>query len=116
MGNPVNAGDLTGRQRAKALAENEEELLRRQNEITTANKVAAKSLETEVIDLSNPSLPVIVQEEEVEVAEKMVRIRVNESIKPTFARVTYDLTEVGRKYEVPAFLAEWLEERGVIWH
>lgn len=119
----ANSGDFTGRQRDKAIAEFQDEVERRNQEMAMATQIAAKNLETEVVDLSNPDVPVVmeeedldVQEETVELEEKTVVIRVNEAVKPTFAKVTYDLSEVGRKYRVPAHLAQHLEEKGLIWH
>lgn len=107
--------DLTGTQRQKALKEHEAEVLERQNEMTMVNRATAEREEHEVIDLANPFIPVAVAEEEVELNEEWVKIRVNEACKPTIAKKTYEF-EVGTKYRVPKHVADHLEERGIIWH
>jgi len=108
------SSDFTGRQRDKAIKENQEELARRANEMSMATAAAAVAEATEVVDLT-VAQPVVLEEVEVELAEKETVIRVNEDLDMTFAGDRYEM-KVGPKYKVPQHVADWLEERGVIWH
>ena len=63
--NRPKAGDLTGRQRATAAAENAEEQQKAREKmamITAQNEV---KLRDEVVDLSNPSVPQVLKDDEV---------------------------------------------------
>lgn len=108
------ASDFTGRQRDAAIKENAAELARRQNEMSMATVAAAEAEANEVVDLTLAQ-PVVLEEVEVELAEKETVIRVNEDIDMTFAGDRYEM-KVGPKYKIPQHVADWLEERGVIWH
>jgi hypothetical protein len=115
-GTPKNkASDFTGRQRDAAQKANAEEQARRADEISMATRAAADSLENDVVDLSNPSAPVTVEEVEVELAEKEAIIRVNEDLDMTYGDERYDL-KVGPKYKVPQHVADHLDEKGLLWH
>lgn len=110
----AKASDFTGRQREAAQKANAEEVARRQTEMSMATQAAAEAEANEVVDLTVNTAPVL-EEVEVELAEKETIIRVNEDIDMTFASDRYEM-KVGPKYKVPQHVADWLDERGVVWH
>lgn len=127
MAAPKNArgGDLTARQVNEANKKRDEEQAARAQELSMATAAAKDELENGVIDLTDPAKPAkdgesaegddVVEIEEVEVAQKVVSLRVNEDLEMTYAGVLYEL-KVGPTYKLPAHIAEWLEEKGVVWH
>ena len=108
------ASDFTGRQRDAASKANAEEQARRQTEMSMATAAAAEAEATEVVDLT-VAQPTVLEEVEVELAEKEAIIRVNEDLDMTFGAERYEM-KVGPKYKVPQHVADWLEEKGVVWH
>lgn len=110
----TRASDFTGRQRDKAIKDNAEELARRSQEMSMATQAAAEAEANEVVDLT-VAQPLVLEEVEVELAEKETIIRVNEDIDMTFANDRYEM-KVGPKYKVPQHVADWLDEKGVVWH
>lgn len=109
------ASDFTGRQRDQAAKSNAEEQKRRADEMSMATQAEQEIIETTVTDLTDPRSPSQVEITEVEVNEQEVTIKVNEDIDMTYAGVAYNMV-VGRTYKVPKHIADWLEERHVVWH
>jgi hypothetical protein len=114
------ASDLTGRQIEAANDKRDAEIESRAQELSMVTAAAKEAISNEIIDLSNPSAPVAIAVEEIEeievqVAEKEVTIRVNENIDMTYGGVSYKM-DVGPKYKVAKHIADWLEEKGIVWH
>lgn len=117
-----NSRDFTGRQTEVLTAENVEELQRRATEISTLNAVAARE-QAGVVDYTNgPDQATVIEVEEVDdepivVDEPFRTIRVNTNLEDVTigAGNTYSFEE-GRKYRVPAHIADHLEEKGIVWH
>lgn len=123
------ASDMTGRQIDAANKKRDAEKAARDKEMSMATAAAKEVEETGLVDLSDPKNPktfdadgnpvakdeVEVDEAVVEVSEKMVEVRVNEDIDMTFAGQPYNM-KVGPTYKIPAHIANWLEEKGIIWH
>lgn len=116
------ASDLTGRQVAVASEARDEEQKRKAEEMSMATATAAKAIKDEIVDLTEGEKPEEgekpdgdVEVTEVEVALKYATIRVNENIDMTYGRESYKL-DVGPQYKVPQYVADHLEEKGVVWH
>lgn len=134
------ASDMTGRQIAAANKKRDAEQAKRKEELSMASAAAKEEEVNGVVDLSDPQNPEVIEEEpkdakveektatkrsakkdddveveEVEVNEKFVTVRVNENVDMSFAGVQYKM-DVGPKYKIPAHIADWLEEKGIIWH
>lgn len=108
------ASDFTGRQREQQVKDAAEAQSARANEITMASASAAAKLETEVVDVTGFA-PLAIEEVEVSLSEQEVIIRVNEDLNPTIGAKAYTF-KVGQKYKVPKYVADHLEEKGVLWH
>lgn len=113
-------GDLTARQVEEANKKRDEEQAARKEELSMASAAEKEIKENEIVDMSGekPAAPKSgddVEIEEVEVAQKFATIKVNEDIDMTFAGTAYKM-EVGRQYKVPQHVADWLEEKGIVWH
>lgn len=86
-----------------------------------ATAAAKEQEENGIIDLSNPAAPVVIEESEieaeveVEIAQKQVTVRVNEEIDMSYNGTPYKM-KVGPTYKIPKHVADWLEEKGIIWH
>lgn len=124
------ASDMTGRQIDAANKKRDAEKAERAKEMSMATAAAKEVEETGVVDLTDPKSPKTfdadgnrvdeVEEEAVEetivdVNTKMVEVRVNEDIDMTFAGESYKM-KVGPTYKIPAHIADWLEEKGIVWH
>lgn len=108
--------DFTGRQREEAQAAQAERLAENQARMSMATAKAVQKLETEVIDLSDASNPVAIEEVEVVLAEAQAVIRVNEDLNTTYGAGNNYVLKVGQRYKVPQDLADLLEEKGYLWH
>ena len=110
------AGDLTGRQAEKLAAERDAEAKERAKTMATATIVAEAEKSNTVIDLTAKPAPVV-EEQPVVVEEAPREIRVNTNLTDiVIGQGNYLTFEVGVPYRVPAFVANHLEEKGLIWH
>ena len=112
--------DATGRATEKAAKERAKELSERQDEISIARRIEAESLENDVFDPQNPTVPLLIDEvEEVGVALKddgMVIIRTTHDIEEmTFGVGNHYTFKQGVKYRVPRELASHLTRLGYTW-
>lgn len=111
--------DVTGRQREKLIKDNAEALQARANEMSLATAEAEFRNEIEVTDLSNPSAPTIIDEVEdlgVTTADDSVVVRVAEDLPwVTIGAGNHYSFEVGKKYKVPAHVAQHLKEKGYLY-
>lgn len=111
--------DATGRAQEQAQKQNTEAILKRKEEISTANKIEAELLETAVFDPKNPDKPIILDEiveVGVTLANDKVVIRTITDIEDMTWGVGNSYTfKAGVKYSVPSELANYLEGLGYIW-
>ena len=113
------AGDFTGRQTEKLVAENKDELAKRAQEISIMAEVEATE-NAKPVDYSNGPSPKNAVEElevhEVELEEPTRTITLNTTLESmTYGAGNHYTFEAGRKYVVPAALARHLKEKGYIW-
>lgn len=113
------AGDFTGRQNEKLVAENKDELAKRAQEISIMNEVEAEE-NAKPIDYTNgPSTKQEVEEleiNEVELEEPTRTVTLNTNLESmTYGAGNHYTFEAGRKYVVPVALARHLREKGYIW-
>ena len=111
--------DATGVARAKAIKANEDELARRQEELTTIAANEAEAMRTEVRD-PKIDAPVEVIDEVVEIGVELAdNTRVIRLIAPvelmTWGQGNNYSFEAGVKYKVPADLADHLESLGYLY-
>ena len=111
--------DVTGRQREEQLKAVAEEQAARVNEMSMATAVKAAKDATEVVDMTTPSTPTVLDEVEsvgVELADDMVVVRVAENIENMTLGVgnTYSF-EAGKKYRVKKAVATHLQEKGYLY-
>lgn len=111
-------GDVTGRARETLAEENLENLQARAEEMTMATATAALKLETEVIDATKPSRPVVVVDAATKVGNQdddTVIIRVVENIEAmTLGVGNHYSFKAGQKYEVTRSVARHLEAKGYL--
>lgn len=111
--------DVTGRQREKMIQDNAEALAARAAEMSLAT--AAKEIKdaTEVVDLTKPSAPTVIDEVEsvgVELADDTVVVRVAENIQDmTIGAGNHWSFQTGKKYKVPKNVADHLKEKGYLY-
>jgi hypothetical protein len=111
------AGDLTGRQAEALAAARDAEAKERAKSMATATIVAESEKATTVVDLVDKPKPAEVEEQPVVVEEAAREIRVNANLTDVvIGQGNYYTFEVGVPYRVPAFVANHLEEKGLIWH
>lgn len=111
---PKRAGDLTGRAAEKLTKENAEELERRAKEISMMTAAEAEE-KKEIVDLTAKPQPR--KAEPVTVKETERTIRVRETLEDVvIGQGNWYTFEGGRQYKVPAFVADHLEEKGLLWH
>jgi hypothetical protein len=110
------AGDLTGRTAEKLAAARDAEAKERAKTMATATIVAESEKATTVVDLVDRPKPEV-EEKPVVVEEAPREIRVNTNLTDVvIGQGNYFTFEVGVPYRVPAFVANHLEEKGLIWH
>ncbi len=111
--------DVTGREREAQIKAHAEELASRANEISMASITAQAKLETEVIDISVPSKPTVIDEVEalgVSLADDTTVIRVAEDLENvTIGAGNHFSFKAGQKYKVPKFVAVHLQEKGYLY-
>lgn len=113
--------DLTGvraQQEAERLAEEQREAAERMTLINPPEPVIDDSDEvTDLTDTGAPAAPVEVEDEPVAAQDDDVVITVNSDLSDlTFGAGTLYNLRAGKRYRVPRALAEWLEEKGYVWH
>lgn len=109
--------DVTGKARAKQIADNAEALNERANEMTMATAEAKVKLETEVIDATEPSRTTVIVEETIQVGKQddTVVIRVIEDIENMTLGVGNNYSfRAGQKYQVTKAVAQHLQEKGYL--
>ena len=111
--------DVTGRQREEMIKANAEALAARANEMSMATAEKAYKDEVEVTDLTEPSKPTVIDEVEsvgVSLADDSVVVRVAENIDMmTIGAGNNWSFEAGKKYKVPAHVANHLKEKGYLY-
>jgi len=111
--------DVTGRQREEQLKAHAEELAQRANEMSMASAVAAAKLETEVVDLTTPEAPTVIDEVEsvgVSLADDTTIIRVAEDLEFVTIGVGQHFSfKAGQKYKVAKHVAAHLQEKGYLY-
>lgn len=120
MPTKARSADLTGRNRASLQKEHEEEVERREGELTTIANERQRELDDTVYDLTNPSLPTVVDEVEempVGVDDEYVVFRTNEDLDNVVIGVGNVYTfKAGQKVRAPKSVYQNLDERGFVWH
>lgn len=111
--------DVTGRQREEMIKANAEALADRANEMSMATMEAQSRLETEIIDLSSPAQPTVIDEVEVlgvDLADDMQVIRVAEDLDfVTIGAGNHFSFKAGQKYKVAKYVAQHLQEKGYLY-
>lgn len=111
--------DATGRAKEAAAKKHAKELKDRADEIALASYEEQVSNERDVFDPKHPDTPIVLDEIEtvgVTVANDYVIIRTIADIDEMTYGVGNTYTfKAGKKYKVPAHLAEYLETLGYIW-
>lgn len=112
--------DFTGRQREKLMNEHAEELAKRANEISLQGAAELERENTEVVDVTTPNQPTIIDEVQslgVSAADNTVVMRVNTDIEDmVFGKGNWYTFKVGTKYKVPKDLYDYLDDLGYVWH
>lgn len=115
MTTPVKPEDFTGKQRAKLLKEQAEEVAKRQEEMSLAVQAQNEAVETEILDVTaNAAVPQVVDEVQVleTDADDTEVIRVADDVQGvTIGDKTYDFV-AGRKYKVEKNVADVLRWAG----
>ena len=116
---PISPLDATGRAAAQATKANQDQLKKRQDEISISARIEAESLEKDVFDPKKPDAPLVLDEIEevgVSVANESVVIRTITDIEEmTFGVGNHYTFKAGVRYKVPLALANYLEQLGYIW-
>jgi hypothetical protein len=114
------AADLTGRTRNQLQKDHEEEVQRREGELTTIANERERALSEDVVDLSNPSTPTVIDEVEempIGIDDEWVVFRTNEDLEEVTVGVgnVYSF-RAGQKVRAPRHVFQNLDERGYVWH
>jgi hypothetical protein len=122
-------GDFTGRQTEQKALEHQEELARRQQEISTTQRIEAQRDESIGIDYSDPDRPKevpltqatllddphgVVEEEVGGLNEPMRWVKVLDTFTCTIGYGRKYEFEAGRRYHLPVHVCEHLDEKGYI--
>jgi hypothetical protein len=111
--------DVTGRQREAQVKAHAEELAQRAGEMSMATAQAAAKLETEVLDLTTPGNPTVIDEVEtggVSLAGDTQVIRVAEDLDfVTIGAGNNFSFKAGQKYKVAKHVAQHLQEKGYLY-
>jgi len=109
--------DVTGRIREQMIADNQEAMVERANEMSMATAQAKVKLETEVIDATVPERQTVIVDEAVTVGgdESNVEIRVVQDLENMTlgAGNNYNF-KAGQKYKVTKHVAQHLKEKGYL--
>ena len=118
MATRAKVADVTGRQREANLKANEAALQQRQGEIALANAEALSKLETEIVDLTRPGVPTILDEGEavgVSLADDYVVVTTAEDVDfVTIGHGNHYSFKAGQKTKVPRNVADHLQEKGYL--
>lgn len=105
------AGDLTGIRNEELAKSHAEELALRQKELTTIQ--TSNDLDKlNPVDLSGPNSATV---EGVEVKRAKRRVRALADVDATIGVGNNYSLEEGRTYDLPAAVADHLEEKGLVW-
>jgi hypothetical protein len=111
--------DVTGRQREAQIQANAEALAARAGEISMATVEKEYRDATEVVDMTTPSVPTIIDEVEnlgVSLADDTVIVRVAEDIEMmTIGAGNHYSFQTGKKYKVSQAVANHLKEKGYLY-
>lgn len=111
--------DVTGRQREEAVKANAEALAARAGEMSMATAVQDYKDATEVVDMTVPSTPTVIDEVEsvgVSLADDTTVIRVAEDIEMmTIGAGNNYSFRAGKKYKVDKAVANHLKEKGYLY-
>lgn len=111
--------DVTGRQREELIKQNAEALAKRAEEMSIATAVDVARLETEVVDLTVPGVPTVIDEVEsvgVSTADESAVIRVAEDLDfVTIGVGNHYSFQAGKKYKVSKAVAQHLQEKGYLY-
>ena len=111
--------DVTGRQREELIKQNAEALAKRSEEMSIATAVDAIRMETEVVDLTVPGEPTVIDEVEnvgVTSADDSTVIRVAEDCDfVTIGVGNHYSFKSGQKYKVSKAVAQHLQEKGYLY-
>ena len=111
--------DVTGRQREELLKANAEAIAKRAEEMSIASAVEADRIENEVVDLTVPGVPTVIDEVEsvgVSTADESTVIRVAEDLDFVTIGVNNHYSfQAGKKYKVSKQVAQHLQEKGYLY-
>ena len=111
--------DVTGRKREEQVKAMAEEQAARATEMTMATAVKEAKDATEIVDMTIPSVPTVLDEVEsvgVSLADDMVIVRVAENIENmTLGAGNNYSFEAGKKYKVKKAVANHLQEKGYLY-
>jgi hypothetical protein len=111
--------DVTGRQREEQIKANAEALAARAGEMSMATAAKDYRDATEVVDLTQPAAPTVIDEVEslgVSLADDSVVVRVAEDIEMmTIGAGNHYSFQTGKKYKVSKAVAEHLKEKGYLY-
>ena len=116
MANKVKPTDTTGRMRAEAQAQFEEQQAERASEIAMTTYQKQVQLE-EAIDATKPNVATVIVDEPVELSteDESVTIRVIQDIENMTLGVGNNYNfKAGQKYKVTKHVAQHLEEKGYL--
>lgn len=105
------AGDLTGIRTEELQKEHEKELAEKRRTLTTI-QAANDAERLQPVDLSGPTTEVV---EGVEVKREKRRVRALADVEATIGVNNNYKLEEGRTYDLPAHVADHLEEKGLVW-
>lgn len=111
--------DVTGRQREEQLKAVAEEQAARATELSMATAAKEAKDATEIVDMTVPAAPTIIDEIEsvgVSLADDTVVVRVAENIdQMTIGAGNLYSFQAGKKYKVSKHVAEHLKEKGYLY-
>jgi hypothetical protein len=111
--------DVTGRQREDQIKAVAEQQAARVNEMSMATAVKEVKDATEVVDMTIPSAPTVIDEVEsvgVSLADDSVVVRVAENIdQMTIGAGNSYSFQAGKKYKVSKHVANHLQEKGYLY-
>jgi hypothetical protein len=111
--------DVTGRQREEQIKANAEALAARAGEMSMATAAKEYRNATEVVDMTTPEAPTVIDEIEdlgVSLADDSVVVRVAEDIEMmTIGAGNHYSFQAGKKYKVTQVVANHLKEKGYLY-
>jgi hypothetical protein len=108
--------DFTGTQREAAAAAAADELAKRKDQISTAQRIEAQANETDLFDPSTGKSLGAANSISIDPAKKEVVIQVVEDVEDmTLGAGNNYSFKVGMKYKVPEYVAKHLDRLGLVW-